>query len=38
MSDETLAQPKFAENVHHNVHSCMIGDCEGAEVHDATQL
>lgn len=38
MSDETLAQPEFAEDVHHNVHGCVIGNCERAEVHDATQL
>lgn len=36
MSDETLAQPKFAEDVHYNVHGGVIGNCERAEVHDAT--
>lgn len=36
--DQTLAEAQLAEDVHHRLHGRVVGDGEGAEVQDASQL
>lgn len=36
--DQTLTQAQLPEDVHHRLHGCVVGDSEGAEVQDASQL
>lgn len=36
--DETLPEAQLAEDVHHRLHGRVVGDGEGAEVQDASQL
>ncbi len=37
MCNQTLAQPQLPENIHSDVHRCVVGDREGAQVHDASE-
>lgn len=37
MCDQTLAEPQFPENIHGDVHGCVVRDGEGAQVHDASE-
>lgn len=38
MSDQALAQAQLPEDVHHDLHGCVVGDGEGAHVQDGAQL
>ena len=38
MGDQTLAQAQLAEDIHHDLHGCVVGDGEGAHVQDGAQL
>ena len=37
MCNQTLAQSQLSENIHSNVHRCVVSDREGAQVHDAPE-
>lgn len=37
MCNQTLAKPQLPENIHSDVHGCVVGDREGAQVHDASE-
>lgn len=37
MCDQTLAQAQLPEYVHGDVHGRVVGDREGAQVHDASE-
>lgn len=35
--NQTLTEPQLPENIHSDVHRCVVGDREGAQVHDASE-
>lgn len=35
--NQTLAQPQLPEDIHSDVHRRVVGDGEGAQVHDASE-
>lgn len=37
MCNQTLTQPQLPENIHRDVHRCVVCDREGAQIHDASE-
>lgn len=35
--NQTLTQPQLPENIHRDVHRCVVCDGEGAQIHDASE-